>query len=221
MRNVGTKIVGIVIVTAVLAAATTLYISLYLTHSPTPVSARTLPSGGQLTLATVPAAGPAVGNPDWVSYFAVDPDGTHWRHSTIYKVPAHSLVHIRIYQYDGASGLRNPFLSQAQGVVGDTFRLNGKPTKVINPDDASHIFAVPQLGISVPLPGVSATAKNPCAAAPCTLAEDHETIDFTIRTGKAGRFRWQCFVPCAAGWIAGWGGPMQTIGYMDGFLDVV
>jgi hypothetical protein len=27
-------------------------------------------------------------------------------------------------------------------------------------------------------------------------------------------------VPCAAGWIDGFGGPMQTIGYMDGFLNV-
>ena len=27
-------------------------------------------------------------------------------------------------------------------------------------------------------------------------------------------------MPCAAGWVYGFGGPMQTIGYMDGFLDV-
>jgi hypothetical protein len=27
-------------------------------------------------------------------------------------------------------------------------------------------------------------------------------------------------VPCAAGWVFGFGGPMQTIGYMDGFLNV-
>ncbi len=35
-----------------------------------------------------------------------------------------------------------------------------------------------------------------------------------------GHYRWQCFVPCAAGFIYGFGGPMQTIGYMDGFLNV-
>jgi hypothetical protein len=28
-------------------------------------------------------------------------------------------------------------------------------------------------------------------------------------------------VPCAAGYIAGFGGPMQTVGYMDGFIKVV
>jgi hypothetical protein len=49
----------------------------------------------------------------------------------------------------------------------------------------------------------------------------HRTITFTFHTGKSGHYRWQCFVPCAAGWIDGFGGPMQTIGYMDGFLDVL
>jgi len=28
-------------------------------------------------------------------------------------------------------------------------------------------------------------------------------------------------VPCAAGFIAGFGGAMQTVGYMDGFIKVV
>jgi hypothetical protein len=27
-------------------------------------------------------------------------------------------------------------------------------------------------------------------------------------------------VPCAAGFLDGFGGPMQTLGYMDGFIDV-
>jgi hypothetical protein len=56
---------------------------------------------------------------------------------------------------------------------------------------------------------------------PCSLSQAHETVTFMIRTGKKGWIRWQCFVPCAAGFIDGFGGPMQTIGYMDGFLHVV
>jgi len=28
-------------------------------------------------------------------------------------------------------------------------------------------------------------------------------------------------VPCAAGFIDGLGGPMQTVGYMDGYIKVV
>jgi hypothetical protein len=49
----------------------------------------------------------------------------------------------------------------------------------------------------------------------------HTKTTFTFRTGDRGTFRWQCFVPCAAGFILGFGGPMQSLGYMDGLLHVV
>jgi hypothetical protein len=99
-------------------------------------------------------------------------------------------------------------------------QLNGKATRSIGSDQASHTFTVPQMGIVVPLAGVPETAKNPCEEMPCSLEQAHQTVSFTIRTGEPGRYRWQCFVPCAAGFIQGFGGPMQTIGYMDGFLNV-
>jgi hypothetical protein len=35
-----------------------------------------------------------------------------------------------------------------------------------------------------------------------------------------GQYPWQCFVPCALGYLYGNGGPMQTLGYMDGFMKV-
>jgi hypothetical protein len=99
--------------------------------------------------------------------------------------------------------------------------LDGRPVDVIDPSLTSHTFAIPQLGVFVPLPGVADNAPNQCSEAPCTEDEAHRTITFTFRTGKKGRYRWQCFVPCAAGYIAGFGGPMQSFGYMDGYLDVV
>jgi hypothetical protein len=52
------------------------------------------------------------------------------------------------------------------------------------------------------------------------MSNAHRTIQFTFHTTAPGHYRWQCFVPCAAGWLFGFGGPMQTIGYMDGFLNV-
>ena len=67
----------------------------------------------------------------------------------------------------------------------------------------------------------SGNAKNLCANAPCSLSEAHVTVSFTFRTPPKGLYRWQCFVPCAAGFIQGNGGPMQTVGYMGGFLKVV
>jgi hypothetical protein len=99
--------------------------------------------------------------------------------------------------------------------------VNGKAIPILNPDLASHTFAIPELGVTVPLKGVADNAKNQCSVAPCTLAEAHNTITFTFRTGKRGTYRWQCFVPCAAGFILGFGGPMQSLGYMDGLMHVV
>lgn len=99
--------------------------------------------------------------------------------------------------------------------------MNGKPVSVLNPDDASHTFTVPDLGISVPLPGISSSATNTCSAAPCPLSEAHTTITFSFMSPAKGTYRWQCFVPCAAGFIFGNGGPMQTIGWMDGEIEVV
>jgi len=177
------KLIGVAVAIAVVGAVIGFYIADYLLAYPATFAATSASTGAgsaQLTLASVPTAGPTTAHPTWVSYFAIDAHGG-WHHTTIYKVPAHSLVHVTIYNYDSASGLRNPFISEAQGVVGSTFMLNGKPTVSINPDDASHVFAIAQLGVSVPLPGISATAKNPCAAAPCTLSEDHETVSFSFR----------------------------------------
>ena len=219
MNSLAVRVVGIVVAVAIVAVAITLYISHYL-RSPTPVSAaQTGPHRASLTLGTTPAAGSLGGSKSWVSYL-VRQNG-HWDRTTVFNVPAHSLVHVTIYNFDGKSGLRNPFLSQVQGTVGRTERINGKPTDVVKPDDASHTFTVPELGISVPLLGVADDAKNQCPEMPCSLKQAHETMTFTFRTGKPGRYRWQCFVPCAAGFIDGFAGPMQTIGYMDGFIHVI
>ena len=215
------RILGIVVVTALLCVGVGLYVGLYLTNASGSAAATTTSSGTHLYLGTVPAAELSDQHPTWVSYYVVDANGTNWRHDTTYVLPAHTLVHVTIYQYDGDSGLRNPFLAQSQGTVGDDFALNGKPTKAIDPDAASHVFAIPQIGLSVPLEGVPDSAKNPCDNAPCTLKQDHETISFAFRTPARGLYRWQCFVPCAAGFIAGFGGPMQTVGYMDGYIKVV
>ena len=208
-------------VTAIVCVAIGLYIGLYLTAHPGTAIASKSPSGGvQLDLATVPAALPSDPHPTWVSYYVVNSQHQDWQHETTYVVPAHTVVHVTIFQYDGDSGLRNEFLGQANGTVGDDFTLNGKTVRAINPANASHIFAIPSLGVSVPLEGVPGNAKNPCSNAPCT-GDDFEKITFSFRTGAKGVFRWQCFVPCAAGYIQGFGGPMQTVGYMDGFLKVV
>jgi hypothetical protein len=174
-----------------------------------------------LTLQTVAAIGPqeAPNHPDWVSYLVRDAKGT-WRRTTVFTLPANATVHVTLYNFDGASGLRNPLLGRPTGLVG-TPVVDGKPLTVMPPDQPSHTFAVPALGILVPIAPVADDAKNQCGYAPCPLSTAHRTETFTFHTGKPGHYRWQCFVPCAAGFIYGFGGPMQSVGYMDGFLNVV
>jgi len=206
---------------AVVTAAIAAYVFLYLTNVPSAAQAVQTSSGAQLYLATVPAAALTDPHPTWVSYYVTNSHDTNWKHDTTFVVPAHTLVHVTLFQYDSASGLRNPFISQARGTVGGTFTLNGKTMEAINPNDASHIFAIPQLDVSVPLAGVPDNAKNTCANAPCTMSQAHMTVSFTFKTGAKGLYRWQCFVPCGAGTVFDFGGPMQTVGYMDGYVKVV
>jgi hypothetical protein len=221
MSGYAKRVTGIVVGAAVVCVLLGLYIGLYLTKQPGAASAAQSAPGAHLDLGTVPAVEGTDPHPSWVSYYAVDAASRNWRHDTTYVVPAHSVVTVTVYNYDGQSGLRNPFISQSQGTLSGGFTLDGKPTRAVDPDAASHIFAVPQLGVSVPIEGVADDAKNQCANAPCGLSTAHTTTTFTFRTGNPGLYRWQCFVPCAAGYISGWGGPMQTVGYMDGFVKVV
>jgi hypothetical protein len=213
-------ILGVAVAALATCGAIAAYV-VFLTRSPETVAAPARAGRPvELTLQTVGALGPRYAHPDWVSYLVQNEDG-EWVHSTHLKVPANSLVRVTINQYDTATGLRNPFFARPQGVEGGVMHLDGKPVDVIDPNLTSHTFAIPQLGVFVPLPGVADNAPNQCGAAPCTLAQAHRTITFTFRTGKPGRYRWQCFVPCAAGFVLGFGGPMQSFGYMDGYLDVV
>jgi hypothetical protein len=212
------RALGIAGVTAVLVALVLLYLLDFLVVTPPALSAVIQNGTAHLTLQTVPSYGHSP-DPDWVSYLGQDQAG-RWQHTTIYKVPAHTRVTVTIYQFDTATGLRNPFMAQVRGTQGGVATLNGKSFSVLDPDDASHTFTVPDLGISVPLSGVADDAKNQCSVAPCPLSAAHTTITFSFMSPGPGTYRWQCFVPCAAGFIFGNGGPMQTIGWMNGEIEV-
>jgi hypothetical protein len=217
------KLAGVAFVVALAGVLIGFYITGYLVSGPKPfhppVQAGATPSVN-LTLQTVAAVGPQLApNADWVSYLVRNKSGT-WERSTVWRLPANAIVHVTIYNFDGASGLRNPFFGRPRGLVGPEL-IDGQRLVAMPPDQPSHTFAVPALGVLVPIAPVGDKAKNQCGYAPCDLSMAHRTITFTFRTGKRGHYRWQCFVPCAAGFLYGFGGPMQTIGYMDGFLDVV
>lgn len=165
-------------------------------------------------------------HPTWVSYLIRSPSG-QWVHTTLLQVPAHTRINVTIYQYDSGSPLRNQEVGQVTGTIGGTATLNGTPFSVYDSNSTTgngvgHTFSIPTLGINVPLVGNSSTATL-CAAAPCSASNtsySHNTITFSFMSPGPGNYPWQCFVPCGLGFLYGNAGPMQTIGYMDGFLKV-
>ena len=203
---------------AVILALLTGFLVSFVFHFPPTLAAQptTVGNGVTIHLETVAAVQDAIAfprpedpHPDWVSYLP----------TTVFKVPANSVVTISIDQEDGASGLRNPYWAKAQGIIGGSFHMtyfddNGAPQvgdfTAIDPGTLAHSFAIPDLGVFVPLQGIADAAP----------AGSHNEITFSFKTGKAGIFRWQCFVPCGAGSIYGNGNAMSTFGYMQGMLVV-
>ena len=81
-----------------------------------------------------------------------------------------------------------------------------------------HTFAIPALGLSVPI--ASPLNPNLCGTSPCTSGP--HTVTFQLQDAKQGGVLvWQCRVPCGGGFVDGNGGPMSTIGYMAGNMQVV
>jgi hypothetical protein len=178
--------------------------------------------------------------PNWVSYYVQDPTSKQWIHTTLFSVPANTKVNMTIYGFDGCTPLRNNFWSQVQGTMGGTvtvqeYNVNNKPiggpttTSVINSYancNVAHTFAIPGMNLYVPVasPNAENSLKNLCGAPPCTpspgQAYAEETFSF-MTPAKGGVFRWQCLIPCGGGYVDGNGGPMQTLGFMMGEMDVV
>jgi hypothetical protein len=200
-------VAGVVVV----GVAVGLFVTRFLNPTPPQITASTTSTSLQgrpvvsFTLTTVAAVGnEGQGNgehPNWVGYLP----------TTYLKVPAGAVVHVTIDQQDGQTGLRNEYFGLVRGTINDQMTLNGKVVSALDPTLAAHTFTIPDLGVSVPLEGVAANAP--------ANAQNVVEFDFVV-PNTPGLFRWQCFVPCAAGTLYGNGGPMQTLGYMAGELQV-
>jgi hypothetical protein len=162
-------------------------------------------------------------HPDWVSYFIQNPKTHAWIHTTLFKVPAGSKIDMTIYGYDGCTPLRNPLFGGVTGTIGQVEYVNGKPVTAINSwsgCNVGHTFSIPAINVNVPMASPGLTA-NLCGTSPCTSGP-HETMTFSFMTPRTtGEYFWQCRVPCGGGFIDGFGGPMQTIGFMTGNMEVV
>jgi hypothetical protein len=162
-------------------------------------------------------------HPDWVSYFIKSPTTHQWVHTTLFQVPAGSTVHMTIFGYDGCTPLRNPLWGLVTGTIGGVADVNGKPTKVLNSwsgCNVGHTFSIPGIGLNVPMKSPSLTASL-CGTSPCTSGP-HSVVQFSFKVPDTPgqEYFWQCRVPCGGGFIDGFGGPMQTIGFMTGNMEV-
>ncbi len=216
--SVAQKLAMVSVAFVLVVVSVFLYITQWLMYQvpAQPASARVVNGQrtGYLTLATVGAIG-FTSHPTWVAYLVREHG--RWVHSTVYTLPAHALIHVTVEEYDTQTGLRNPFMSVVRGTIGGVEYVNGRAVRYVNANTPAHTFSVPALGINVPLPGIANSSYPGDLTNP---HNSHVTISFSFRTGGPGVYHWQCFVPCAAGFLFGQGGPMQTIGYMDGLLRV-
>ena len=174
--------------------------------------------------------------PDWVSYYVQDPKTKAWVHTTLFSVPKNTRVNMTILGYDGCTPLRNNFWSLVQGTIGNSMTVQqfktvgqplGRPQRATvrntwSDCSVGHTFAIPSLHLFVPMasPNTALFNKDGCTDSPCTEGP-HSSMKFSFRTpNSTGTFRWQCFVPCGGGFLDGNGGPMQTLGYMMGNMEV-
>jgi anionic cell wall polymer biosynthesis LytR-Cps2A-Psr (LCP) family protein len=189
-------------------------------------------SGGQVSVVLQEdPQNDSASRPDWVSYYTQDPTSKQWVHTTLFSIPANTKVNVTIYGYDGCTPLRNNYFSGIQGVTGNVVTVQQFNTKnqplgaaqtksVINSwadCNVGHTFAIPALGIYN-------SVNNLCGTSPCTPTSGGayalETFSF-MSPKVTGAYRWQCLIPCGGGFLHGNGGPMQTLGWMAGFMYVV
>ena len=198
-------------------------------------------SGGQVNVVLQEDPGnDSATKPNWVTYYTQDPASKQWLHTTLFSVPANTKVNVTIYGYDGCTPLRNNYFSQVQGTIGNTVtvqQFNKNNSAIGGPQTESvinswadcnigHTFAIPDLGVYVPVasPNAQNSKTNLCSSEPCTPSSGgayaQETFSF-MSPGATGTYRWQCLIPCGGGYIDGNSGPMQTLGWMMGEMDVV
>jgi hypothetical protein len=168
-------------------------------------------------------------HPDWVSYFVQSPTTHQWVHTTLFQVPAGSKIDMTIYGFDGCTPLRNNLWGEVMGTIGNVAYENGKPFTDLNSYsgcNVAHTFTMPGIGLNVPMgsPTLAQIAKpGLCGTSPCTVTpgNPHVVMTFSFNSPKTpGDYFWQCRIPCGGGFIDGFGGPMQTIGFMTGNMVV-
>jgi hypothetical protein len=157
---------------------------------------------------------PGSSHPDWVGYGP----------STNFRVPSHSAITFTMKQYDSGEPITNDFFARVAGTMNGTINIGGKDLTSVDPSTIGHTFTIR---------GISTTGKNnlfinvpmPMVAEEKMSENEGEYINptivtFTIITGDAGKYVWNCEFPCGDGTYARFGGPMSSQGFMSGYFIV-
>jgi hypothetical protein len=239
--SVPARIAALLVAFVAVVAGAVFVVVHYIVGGPPTVDYTSMAHGGQVNVVLQEDPQNTVSShPDWVSYFVQDPSTHQWVHTTLFKVPAHTRVNMTILGYDGCTALRNNYWSQIQGTFGNSvtvqqFKTVGQPLgpprrfSVIDSwanCNVAHTFAIPSLHLFVPVasPNTALFNSSACGTSPCTSGP-HSMVKFSfmtpaLRNVSTAVFRWQCFVPCGGGYVFGNGGPMSTIGFMTGNMEV-
>ena len=177
-----------------------------------------------VTLQTVGSYGSGI-HPTGCRTSSSPPTG-QWVHTTIFQVPENTRINMTIYQLRLGQPAAQP--ADRAGPGHDRRRCayseRQSRSRVINSNAGNgvgHTFSIPTLGISVPLYGNNGNA-NLCARG----AVHHELaptsiIRFSFQTPKVrATTHGSASSPAPPVGCYGNGGPMQTVGWMGGFMQV-
>lgn len=150
--------------------------------------------------------------PTQASFFVLGSNGLQSAASI--TLPANRLIQLTIVSYDGATPNSTNQMGVVTGTVGnDIYLMNGTIAMMGNMTwgmnvssipaaGLAHTFTVPQLGINIPVVGMS-------------------TVVAYIKFDKAGTYAWVCETPCGfPGPTAASSGAMATSGWMQGQIVV-
>ncbi len=128
---------------------------------------------------------------------------------------AGTTVDLKIVNYDDGTAPLSPVSPYGHvwgsdptfGLVnGGSETVDGKAVTEIANNLVSHTLTVPGLLINIPIPAVPSGQKS-------------ITVEFTFQVLKTGKFFWQCEAPCGSG-STGMGGAMNSMGWMQGYINV-
>ena len=141
--------------------------------------------------------------------------------STVWTLPANALVHVTIYQFDGDSGLRNPFLAQAGASSGARSARRQGDARRSTRTSLAHVRGPAARRPRAARRASPDDAKNQCEIRAVRAVEGAPHDHLHVPHRQAGPLPLAVLRAVRGRLPHGFGGPMQTIGYMDGFLNVV